>query len=70
MGGGRGNLRAGIVALTQSGGRVVRDSHGGDATMLHGRMCAREHACRSDALEGNRQQQQPHKRAAQADMDG
>jgi len=70
MVGGRGNLRAGIVAVTRPGVHLVRRGHGGDAAMLHGCMCARQHACRSDALEGNRQQQQPHERAAQADMDG
>ena len=69
MVGGFGYLWTGIVAVIRPGIHVVRGSHGGNAAVLHGRMGARQHACRSDALEGNRQQQQPHERAAQADMD-
>ncbi|MEM8514087.1 hypothetical protein RCH14_003424 [Massilia sp. MP_M2] len=66
------HLRAGIVAMTRPGVDLLLGRHGRHrrhAAMRHGRMRARQHACRSDALEGNRQQQQPHKHAAQADMD-
>jgi hypothetical protein len=70
MVGGRGNLRPGLVTVTCPPGHVV---HGGSRcsdAMLHGRMRARQHACRRNALEGYCQQQQPDEYAAQADRDG
>lgn len=55
----------GVMAMGR--GRIVMRRHD-----RHSRrsMRARNHACRSDALEGNRQQHQPHECAAQTDMDG
>ena len=66
---GLGDLRAGVVTMVRAGHCVLHGCRGRSDAMLHGRVRAREHACRGNALEGNCQQQQPHESTAQADMD-